>query len=58
MAQLPTGPLNAVKDVVNRSLSGREPFEIVVRTVGGVVLVYAAVHVASNAGGMFLKFNS
>jgi sphinganine-1-phosphate aldolase len=49
MAQIP-GPLNAVKDVVNRSLSGREPFEIVVRTVGGVVLVFAAVHVASNAG--------
>lgn len=38
---------------MNRSLRGREPFEIVVRTVGGVVLVYSAVHVVNHAPGMF-----
>jgi glutamate/tyrosine decarboxylase-like PLP-dependent enzyme len=42
-------PLHTVKDVLNKSLSGREPFQIVVGTVGGVVLVYAATHVVCNA---------
>ena len=48
----PSTPLQAVRDVVNRGLIGREPFEIVVRTVGGVALVYGAVHVVNNAQGM------
>jgi hypothetical protein len=50
MAQHPS-PLSSVRDVVNQSLRGRDPFDIVVRTVGGVVLAYAVVHVANNATG-------
>ena len=54
----PSTPLQAVRDVVNRGLIGREPFEIVVRTVGGVALVYGAVHVVNNAQGMIASLHT
>jgi hypothetical protein len=42
----------SLRSVVNQTFKGKDAFDIVVRTVGGVVAAYLIYKVATNAKGM------